>query len=427
MRYLAAMLLIGLSLPLTAQDLDVMALRRVAARMERALDELAEARKTRSWLRRQAEDMKAKAEEARVASGAAFDADEVGTVEQLVDEERRYEGACVDYETAAEGLNETVRTLEERFRAARDEHERLRVVVDLKAAQRISTRADARRRTAPRTIVLAAAAAVIIGLGLVLAFADRESDVSIVEPLVQLAPDPGPATSPWTSPMRPAEEGKWTDLLERVDPEADAVVGLWTLQDGALVSDHTGGARLSLPYMPPEEYDFRIEFTTTATKACMAQLVSHGDVPFTWSMAAGTPPMCRVEDVDGHSVLGNPTLRRYTFTPGRRHTATVVVRNNSVAGMVDGQVLVAHRTDYGDLSRNEKWTMPDQLRLGLGTCYGPVTFHKAEVRVVSGKGSFVPSGFEDGKGPPVPSGPKDDADGRGRRDAVRGPRERVRR
>ncbi|UCD57634.1 MAG: hypothetical protein JSV16_00560, partial [Candidatus Hydrogenedentota bacterium] len=151
----------------------------------------------------------------------------------------------------------------------------------------------------------------------------------------------------------------WVELLRLADPAKDAVTGEWMLADGGLTADVTPAARISLPYKPPEEYDFLIEFSVSKNPSCIAQLVSRGDTPFTWSMNAGGRRRCRVEDIDGHSVIGNVTLRPlYSFEPGRKYTSTVEVRNDRVRCLINGEPIVEHKTDYSDLSRNRKWTMP---------------------------------------------------------------------
>ena len=184
-----------------------------------------------------------------------------------------------------------------------------------------------------------------------------------------------------------AAQSRWTELLNLVDPERDTVAGNWTLTDGKLIVDETPSARISLPYQPPAEYDFLIEFSVSKDSPCIAQLISKGQVPFTWSMNAGNPRRCRLEDIDGHSVIGNTTLRpAHPFKPGKKYISIVEVRKGSVRCLINGQLIAEHKTDYGDLSRNQKWTMPDELRLGLGTWQGPTTFHRIAVREISGKG-----------------------------------------
>jgi hypothetical protein len=193
---------------------------------------------------------------------------------------------------------------------------------------------------------------------------------------------------------KPQIQPQWIDLIKLVDPARDAVAGKWTLSPAGLAGDQTPAARISFPYEPPQEYDFLIEFTPAKpTKACIAQLVSKGQIPFTWSMNAGRPNRCRIEDVDGHSVIGNTTIRpSYFFDVNRVHTSLVEVHNDKVRCFINGELIVEYKTDYNDLSRNEKWMIPNQLRLGIGTWKGegdwkgPTIFRRVVVREITGKG-----------------------------------------
>jgi len=181
------------------------------------------------------------------------------------------------------------------------------------------------------------------------------------------------------------------DLIPLVDLDRDVVQGDWELDGHELV--FTGSAaRMSFPYRPPLEYDYTVEFTLTSGSNPWhntAQLVSHGDVPFTWSTNAGAGHYCRLEDINGHSVIGNPTLIRYDFVDGGRYTSTVRVRNDRVVCEINGEVLVDYSTDYSDLSRNGKWTMPDQLNLGLGGYCEGTRIHSAALTVIPEPSGFV--------------------------------------
>ena len=135
------------------------------------------------------------------------------------------------------------------------------------------------------------------------------------------------------------------DLISLVDLDRDVVNGNWELVNGGLIFDETPAARISFPYRPPLEYDYTVEFTLTHGSnpwGNIAQLVSHGDVPFTWSTNAGTGHYCRLEDINGHSVIGNPTLTPYEFVGGQRYTSIVRVRNDRVICEINGQILVKY-------------------------------------------------------------------------------------
>lgn len=182
------------------------------------------------------------------------------------------------------------------------------------------------------------------------------------------------------------------DLLRLVDVNRDAVAGTWTLEDGVLYSDTTPAARISFEYRPPMEYDYTVVFSLSSSLGNIAQLVSHGDVAFAWSTNAGTGQYCRLEDINGHSVIGNPTLTPYPFQAGTVYTSTVRVRNDRVTCLINDEVLVDYATDYSDLSRNVKWAMPDQLNIGLGcysSAYGPDVFYSAAITPVPEPVSLV--------------------------------------
>jgi hypothetical protein len=176
------------------------------------------------------------------------------------------------------------------------------------------------------------------------------------------------------------------DLLSQVNLSQDVVNGNWQLVNGMLVdSDSTAYARLAFPYHPPLEYDYTVVFSLASGSNPwdnMAQFVSHGNVPFTFSTNAGTGHYSRLEDINGHSVIGNPTLTPYTFLSGVEYTSTVEVRNDHVVSKINGQTLINYSTNYSDLSRNPAWTLPDQLELGVGG-FGPMTVYSATVTVPS--------------------------------------------
>jgi len=142
-------------------DRDVVGLRRQAGRMENALSDLAQAKEKRADMRRKAAKLREQAAVARLKSGEAFDRDEVAHAEELVEEEKRCDRAAVDFETAAESLGETIVNLENRYKSARDEHERLQARVHLKQVQALQDSLDPARRRRHRHMIIALAASTL--------------------------------------------------------------------------------------------------------------------------------------------------------------------------------------------------------------------------------------------------------------------------
>lgn len=145
-------------------DRDLLALRRAGAAMEATLAALAQAKQKRSQLRKQAARYRENAEQARSASAEAFDAGDTARAEDLAEDEKRHNDAAIDFESAAQGLDDGIATLEERYRKHRDEHERLRLLVEIKDAQAVQRSLDRlvrepHRRKTP--IVVAGAVALL--------------------------------------------------------------------------------------------------------------------------------------------------------------------------------------------------------------------------------------------------------------------------
>ncbi len=148
-------------------DRQEMALRRAAERMEQALMQLAEAKRTRSELAARADEMRRRADAARRDSAAAFDADQTARAEELAEEEKRCDAAVIDYDRAAADLVPAVREAEAHYKEARDEHERLRIKMDLRKAEAVRAAVGGRpprSRRAALAVAVACAVAVAVVL-----------------------------------------------------------------------------------------------------------------------------------------------------------------------------------------------------------------------------------------------------------------------
>jgi hypothetical protein len=218
---------------------------------------------------------------------------------------------------------------------------------------------------------------------------DPSTDASAVEApnVAAEAPELTTATTPDTdsasnasassrpkTKLAPARHDKVVDLMPMIDPSVAAVAGSWRFEDGDLVSNEAKPATLQIPYSPPAEYDFRIEFTAQST----VQLHLFKE-PASFSWAMGDKHECGFEYVRGKHVWESPFKSNFRITPGKRHVSVVRVRNNRVQGYIDGQLLVDAVTDFKDFSKNPELSQPDNSRLGLGSYHAPARFHKIEV------------------------------------------------
>lgn len=186
------------------------------------------------------------------------------------------------------------------------------------------------------------------------------------------------------------EETRTVNLLELANPIHQVVAGRWEFISGSLVVDDTRAARMNFPYKPPAEYDYIVTFVTTKPDGNIAFLLSKGKVPFAWSLNT-RGHLTRLEDIDGHSIINNPCLRRYVLEPWKHYTAEIRVRKSGVTCLINGQVVQEeYKTDYSDLSRNVKWTMKNKRLLGIGSYSGFMNIVlEARVREITGHGRIV--------------------------------------
>jgi len=234
--------------------------------------------------------------------------------------------------------------------------------------------------------------------------AERDTEILRSIPTLERINDQ-PAEKFWASAgAKPApaaaSQGKLVDLLPLVDVKRDVIAGEWS-RDGAdlmVTAAKSGGAsgtpRLQLPYQPPEEYDFEIEFTPESGANLVAQSLSAHEHSFSWmldvslkaGMKAGLDRVDR-QRISGRSV--GTTMRPQFLTNGKRHRSTVQVRATGVRGLLDDEVLATYGRDTTwdqSLDRSPNEAMRDNLHLGLAALDRAVRFHKITVREITGAG-----------------------------------------
>lgn len=213
-----------------------------------------------------------------------------------------------------------------------------------------------------------------------------------------------------SSSASPVPSEEWRDLLAVVDPETGTVSGRWTRVaeglHGERLPDGKGAQVLQLPYEPPEEYDFRVAYTTLEGNAEISQILSASGRQFTWGTASGQPEKwAGFNMIKGKPMMLNgagvklPVRRELN----RRYESLVEVRRDRVTGYVDGKKLVEWRTDYSDLSMDPAHVVPNSRALGIGIWWSKTVFHEISVREVAGKGTRLspPSAVATGSSPPL--------------------------
>ena len=184
------------------------------------------------------------------------------------------------------------------------------------------------------------------------------------------------------------------ELLPLVDISRDAGVGNWNrVADGVACENPAGANVLQLPYEPPDEYDFEIEFTTTGSGLNVNQYVAAGGTMFAWKLNSHNvnPPLYGFELLDGKFAKENKEAAKQipdAIKDGQRYRSTVEVRRGSLRTLLDGKELVKWTGDFKRLSIENSTPMKYSGRIGIGSWRRPVTFHAVRVREVGGAGKL---------------------------------------
>ena len=174
------------------------------------------------------------------------------------------------------------------------------------------------------------------------------------------------------------------DLLKLVDPQKDTVKGTWTRQKTDLVASG-GKAILELPYWPPVEYDLLVELTLNPEKgrnkanAVLFPVAGQGAGRLSWFIDEGGQ-LCQAVPFESGG-LGMP------FKPGEKYQFEVRVRRNRVTVMVNGRDTGTYWLS-GQRFRHGEKVLRDNTLPGLW-CATETTYHRVEVREVSGAGTFT--------------------------------------
>lgn len=191
---------------------------------------------------------------------------------------------------------------------------------------------------------------------------------------------------PAEKPVRPQDV---IDLLALVDLSKDQVSGEWRTDGTQLLSPKAFGARLELPYQPPDEYELTViaEPLDEPNGLLLGQRSGGNRFAALVSYAAGKgEPANALENIDGKNVGNASTVRREVLIKGRPSQIVCTVRKDSVTVMCDGHELLHWRGDPKRLSLSEYWKTPNETTLFLGAYDCRYRFSRVTLTPLSGDG-----------------------------------------
>ena len=186
------------------------------------------------------------------------------------------------------------------------------------------------------------------------------------------------------------------NLIRLADPEKNTVAGTWKItKKKELVSDRTRAGRIEFSYQPPEEYDFRIEFTRLEGNEAVSQILPnpHNDNHFLWMMGGWQNSVAGFELVSGKVVAENPTTskRPAWLVNGQRYVSVVQVRKDGIKVLVNRKLVAELKTYFSNLTLHPAYRLPGTNTLGVGSWDSRTVFHEVAVVEISGKGKVLPT------------------------------------
>jgi hypothetical protein len=203
---------------------------------------------------------------------------------------------------------------------------------------------------------------------------------------------PTAASSDEAPAATPRKKGM-IDLLPLVDPVDDAVQGKWGLNNGVLTSSGEGQERIELPYEPPAEYDYEVEFVRRQGKGIVLQILTSVDRPFIWVMGTGPgDAQYTFHYLKGGGDFGNKTSTKFRgIENGREYKSVLKVRKDGVKAYLNGRLIASWDTDFSDADPRPYWALRTKSVIGLGTGDGDgvTEFRRARVVEISGAGRVL--------------------------------------
>jgi hypothetical protein len=210
------------------------------------------------------------------------------------------------------------------------------------------------------------------------------------------AKPPLPAVLPpdLAEPSTPEEETPELDLLALLDVSRHKVSGDWTREtSGRLVAPKQYGARIELPYAPPDEYRLTaiVEPLDEPNALILGQrLDGHRFLVLVNFNQEESSPVNALENVDGKNFNQNLTaVRRAVMRKGRLSEVVCTVRKGAVEVQVDGRPLLDWRGDPLSLSLSEYWSTPHSEALFLGAYDCRYRFYRVTLTALNGVGRHL--------------------------------------
>lgn len=178
------------------------------------------------------------------------------------------------------------------------------------------------------------------------------------------------------------------DLLKMANPDTCWTHGQWSKSDRVLESPKMFGAKLQLPWSPPDEY--RLTLIVEPLDTPNGLILGHRSANhrFATLLAYGEPNQQRtaIENIDGQNVGNESTFVGNILQQNRLSQLIITVKKQSVTVAVDGRTIVAWKGTPDQFSLSDYWKTPDATAMFVGTYDCRYRFHRITMQTLSGTG-----------------------------------------
>lgn len=181
------------------------------------------------------------------------------------------------------------------------------------------------------------------------------------------------------------------DLLALVDEKTCWTHGEWSKEESKLLSPKQFGARIELPYSPPEQYRLKVivEPLDPPNGLLLGQRSGSNRFVALLNFARDERGQSALENIDGRNVGNDSTFLGKVFQKHRLSQVIVTVRKEQVTISVDGNLIVNWSGDRTRLSLSDYWKTPNDTALFLGAYDCRYRFHRVTLEPITGAGKSL--------------------------------------
>jgi hypothetical protein len=219
--------------------------------------------------------------------------------------------------------------------------------------------------------------------------AGKEAEKILQDPVIGLKNyDALPPESAWNESI---------DLLAAINVKTDALRGMWSTKNKILTVSNIhkeSSALLVLPYIPPQEYDVRLELLRKQGNDTFGVLLPRGKYGVAFMPGGYQNRITGFDRVQGKRLSDNDTAfkDKDLIRNNQKFSVVVQVRERSIKAYVDGKLVSTCDVEPNEVAISASdWTTPFLERLNVGSWQSLYEVHSLQVLELSGKGRLLTS------------------------------------